>query len=104
MINEGEGHQIIAFDCEYIWGIGFCICFYCDIPLIICLSICSQLKHLVELNAKEVLLEFLLCVLHQGQITEAKYIFTVCVFPSIACPVTVFCVFDIEVFLFRGWD
>ncbi|XP_048738158.2 TATA box-binding protein-associated factor RNA polymerase I subunit A-like isoform X2 [Ostrea edulis] len=36
----------------------------------------NQLKQLVEINAKEVLLDFLLCVLHQGQITEAKYIFT----------------------------
>lgn len=37
----------------------------------------SQLKSLYEVNAKEILLEYLLFVLHQGDINEAKHVFTV---------------------------
>lgn len=37
----------------------------------------NQLKSLYEVNAKEILLEYLLFVLHQGDINEAKHVFTV---------------------------
>ncbi|XP_061174806.1 TATA box-binding protein-associated factor RNA polymerase I subunit A-like [Saccostrea echinata] len=36
----------------------------------------NQVKQLHKLNAKEVLLEYLLFVLHQGEVTEAKYLLT----------------------------
>ncbi|XP_062604766.1 TATA box-binding protein-associated factor RNA polymerase I subunit A-like [Saccostrea cucullata] len=36
----------------------------------------NQVKQLNKLNAKEVLLEYLLFVLHQGEVTEAKYLLT----------------------------
>uniref|UniRef100_A0A8B8DZJ9 TATA box-binding protein-associated factor RNA polymerase I subunit A-like n=1 Tax=Crassostrea virginica TaxID=6565 RepID=A0A8B8DZJ9_CRAVI len=39
-------------------------------------SACKSVKTLVRINSKEVLLEYLLFVLHQGGVTEAKYIFT----------------------------